>query len=143
MEKINNVVYLVAAGCLLYLFIVYILERVKFSKAKKNIKIAKAEFEEAKDLHETNKQKLIGFIGDVYGHNYAHMITMGILWEGMPMNLLMLTKGRANSVKQTADARSIIQTWTYTLFDKRTASQKPYFEVVLKNNLVQTWVELN
>ncbi|MBP9688582.1 MAG: hypothetical protein KBE91_03160 [Bacteroidia bacterium] len=143
MEKINIVVYIVAALCLLYLVLVYVLQKIKFSKSNSKIEKAKAEFKEAKELLETNKQKLIGYIGDVYGHNYAHMVSMGILWEGMPLNLLMLAKGRADNVKQTADARAITQTWIYSTFDDRSGTHKPNLEVILKNNLVESWVELN
>ncbi len=143
MDKINIVVYIVAALCLLYLVLVFVVEKIKFSKSSAKITKAQLEYKEAKDLLEINKQKLIGYIGDVYGHNYAHMVSMGMLWQGMPLNLLMLAKGRADNVKQTADTRAITQTWIYATFDEQTGSHKPKLEVILKNNLVDSWVELN
>jgi hypothetical protein len=56
--------------------------------------------------------------------------------------LLMLAKGKANNVKQTADTNVVTQIWTYSLFDEKSGRHTPSFEVVLRNGLVESWTEL-
>ncbi len=142
MKDINITVYLVSGVCLLYLILMYIIQKVKSGKQSYAVTKAQNEYNEAKSALEENKKKLIGLIGDVYGHSYAHMVSMGSLWQGMPMNLLMLAKGKANNVKQTADTNAVTQIWTYSLFDEKSGRHTPSFEVVLRNGLVESWTEL-
>lgn len=142
MKDINIAVYLVSGLCLLYLVLMYIIEKVKSGKQSSAVIKAQTEYNEAKAALEENKKKLIGLIGEVYGNSYAHMVSMGSLWQGMPMNLLMLAKGKANNVKQTADTNAVTQIWTYSLFDEKSGKHTPSFEVVLRNGLVESWTEL-
>jgi hypothetical protein len=121
----------------------YVVQSIKSGKHTSFIKQSQNEYNVAKVALDDNKKKLLGLIGDVYGHNYAHMVSMGSLWEGMPMNLLMLAKGKASNVKQSADTNAVTQIWTYSLFDERAGKHTPCFEVVLRNGLVESWTELN
>lgn len=143
MKDIHFNVYIVVAICMLYLVIMYVVQKIKSGKQSAVVLKAQQECNDAKVALDENKKKLLGLIGDVYGHNYAHMVSMGSLWEGMPMNLLMLAKGKANNVKQSADTNAVTQIWTYSLFDERTGKHTPCFEVVLRNGLVESWTELN
>ncbi len=143
MKDINLNVYIVIALCSLYLIVMYIIQKVKSGKQSAVIVKAQNDYNEAKVALEENKKKLIGLIGEVYGNSYAHMVSMGSLWEGMPMNLLMLAKGKANNVKQSADTNAVTQVWTYSLFDERTGKHTPSFEVVLRNGLVESWKDIN
>jgi hypothetical protein len=77
----------------------YVVQSIKSGKHTSFIKQSQNEYNVAKVALDDNKKKLLGLIGDVYGHNYAHMVSMGSLWEGMPMNLLMLAKGKARILK--------------------------------------------
>lgn len=143
MKEINLNVFIIIGVCVCYLIVMYIIQKIKSVKQSGVVVKAKNDYNEAKAALEENRIKLIGLIGEVYGHSYAHMVSMGSLWEGMPMNLLMLAKGKANNVKQSADTKAVTQIWTYALFDDRTGKHTPSFEVVLRNGLVESWRDIN
>lgn len=141
MKDINIVVYAVAGACFIYLLLMYIMQKVKSKGFDNRLQSAQREYEEAKKNLSENRHKLIQIIGDIYGHSYGHMVNIGTLWEGMPMHLLLVAKGKANNIKQTVDTNAIMQTWYYTQYDPKTGGHKPSLEVVLKNNMVVRWQE--
>jgi len=131
---------LLCAG-LMYLLILYILQIVKDKGKSKNIAAAKAEYDEVRNDQKKNREKLIDAIGEVYGFNYASMVRSGQLWQGMPVNLLLIAKGKASNIRQTVDTKAISQIWQYFSGDKYAVSQKPQLEVVIRNNEVISWEE--
>ena len=131
---------LLCAG-LIYLTILYYLQNIKDKGKAQSIAAAKAEYDEVRNDQKNNRDKLIEAIGEVYGFNYASMVRTGQLWQGMPVNLLLIAKGKASNIRQTVDTKAISQIWQYFSGDKYAVSQKPKLEVVIRNNEVISWEE--
>ncbi len=55
------------------------------------------------------------------------------------MHLLLLAKGKANSIKQSVDTNAITQTWVYNNDDSKKGASKAEIEVVIQNNEVLSW----
>lgn len=141
MPEINPIVYGVAGLCFTYLLAMYIMQRVKSKSLEKKTAEAKANYEEAKVALKESKDKLIDTIAKIYGNDYAYMVSTATLWEGMPTQLLLIAKGKANNIKQSADTNSIMQTWSYHKLDS-TGKAKSTLEVTIKNNLVIRWEDV-
>lgn len=138
----DNVLYGVIAVCVVYLAAMYVLQRVKAGSHEKKIQKAREEYEQAKQAQQQEKTKLIETISFVYGNEQAHYVSMGKLWVGMPMHLLMIALGKANNIKQSVAVDAITQVWYYSEFDKLKGANQDKLEVVLVNNEVVSWKEL-
>jgi hypothetical protein len=141
MPEINPIVYAIAAVCFTYLLAMYIMQRVKSKKLDNKTAETKAAYEEAKAQLKESRDKLIDAIARVYGNDYAYMVSTETLWEGMPTQLLLVAKGKANNIKQTADTNAIFQTWSYHKLDSM-GKTKSSLEITIKNNLVIRWEEV-
>lgn len=140
MQITDNVLYGIIGACVLYLIVMYILQKIKAGINSKRIKKAQASYEEARVALNQQKQKLIDQISFIYGAEQAHYVSMGKLWVGMPQHLLMVARGKANNIKQSVGVDMITQTWHYTEHDK-TRGTKQNLEVLIVNNQVNSWKE--
>lgn len=135
----DTVLYGIIGACVAYLLLMYIMQKIKGAGLEKRVKKARAAYEEAKQIQGKEKDKLIDHISMVYGVEQAHYVSMGKLWAGMPMNLLLVARGKASNIKQSVGVDSVTQTWMYTETDKNTGSSRKTLEVVLINNEVNNW----
>lgn len=137
----DEILYGIIAACLLYLVVMYIMQKVKSGLQRKNLARAKTQYEEARKNLDDEKRKLIDNISLIYGQEQANYVSMGRMWVGMPMPLLMVAKGKANNIRQTVGVDTVTQTWLYTETDSVTGRTKEKMEVMLVNNEVSGWKE--
>ncbi|MCU0422530.1 MAG: hypothetical protein MUC81_06930 [Bacteroidia bacterium] len=141
LTKEDKILAGIGAVLLLYLIIMYIMQKLHERKSNNRYLTAKKEYEKAREEQKADKEKLINAIGDVYGHVYGQMVKNGSVWEGMPTNLLMIAKGKASSIKQSIDTNAIVQIWQYQKVDGRSGSSRLDMEVTIRNNEVIAWQE--
>jgi hypothetical protein len=137
----DEIFYGIIGACVLYLIVMYILQKVKMGLQRRNIQKAKVQYTEAKIALDEEKKKLIDSISLIYGLEQANYVAMGRMWVGMPMSLLMVAKGKANNIRQTVGVDSIAQTWLYMETDRSTGKSREKMEVMLVNNEVSGWKE--
>lgn len=142
MPPINPIVLGIAAACIVFLVAMYVLQRIKSTQNEKVVAQAKADFEDAKEKLKESKRALIESISKIYGNDYAYQVSNGLLWVGMPTQLLLIAKGKASNIKQSADTNSVTQVWLYNTTDQ-TGKVKHAMEVFIKNNLVIKWEDKN
>ncbi|TAE79426.1 MAG: hypothetical protein EAY81_11280 [Bacteroidetes bacterium] len=141
MQEINKdyiAIGVLTAG-ILYLAIMYVLQRLKSAQHQKAIMAAKDAYDNVKNSQREEKEKIIESIIAVYGYESGKKVRNGEVWVGMPMHLLLLAKGKANSIKQSVDTNAITQTWVYNSGDDSRKGAKADIEVVIQNNQVQSW----
>lgn len=129
----------VLSAGVIYLTIMYILQRLKSAQHQKAIAEAKQAYDNVKNAQREEKEKIIDNIISVYGYESGKKVRNGELWVGMPMHLLLLAKGKANSIKQSVDTNAITQTWVYQSGDETKKGARAEIEVVMQNNQVQSW----
>lgn len=129
----------VLSAGMIYLLVMYILQRLKSAQHQKSIVAAKAAYENVKNAQQEEKERIIESIISVYGYESGKKVRNGELWVGMPMHLLLLAKGKANSIKQSVDTNAITQTWVYNNEHSKKGVSKAEIEVVIQNNEVQSW----
>ncbi len=140
MPELNPLIYVVAAVCFLYLVLMYVLQKSKSRKHEKTITEAKTAYETAQTLLIERKNKLLDTISSIYGNEYGYMVRNGEMWIGMPAQLLIVAKGKANNIKQTVDTNAVMQTWIYNNMDQFGKTQSS-LEINIKNGLVLKWDE--
>ena len=140
MPVLNPLIYLVAAVCFLYLFLMYVLQKSKSRIHEKTIIEAKNAYEIAQAQLKESRNKLFDTISSIYGYEYGYMVRNGEMWIGMPTHLILVAKGKANNIKQTADTNALIQTWIYHNVDQFGKTQTS-LEINIKNGLVLKWDE--
>lgn len=121
-----------------YLLVMYIMQRVKSASHQKAIVKAKTAYDEARNNQKEEREKIVENIIEVYGYESGKKVRNGELWVGMPIHLLLLAKGKANSIRQSVDTNTITQTWIYTQGEGKKASSKD-IEVIIRNNQVHSW----
>ncbi len=124
---------------ILYLLVMYILQRLKSAQHQKAIAAAKAAYDNVKHAQQEEKEKIVESIISVYGYESGKKVRNGELWVGMPMHLLLLAKGKANSIKQSVDTNAITQTWVYNNDESKKGASRAEIEVIIQNNEVQSW----
>ena len=140
MPELNPLIYVVAAMCLLYLVLMYVLQKSKSRKHEQAITEAKTAYDQAQAKLKESRNKLLDTISSIYGNEYGYMVRNGEMWIGMPTQLLLIAKGKANNIKQTADTNALMQTWIYNKVDQFGKTQSS-LEVSIKNGLVLKWDE--
>ena len=140
MPELNPLIYAVAAICFLYLVLMYVLQKLKSRKHEQAITEAKNAYDEAQAQLKESKNKLLDTISSIYGNEYGYMVRNGEMWIGMPTQLLLIAKGKATNIKQTADTNAVMQTWIYNKVDQFGKVQSS-LEVNIKNGLVLKWDE--
>lgn len=140
MPQLNPIIYIVAAVCFTYLILMYVLQKSKSRKHEQKINQAKAAYDEAQAQLKESKNKLLDTISSIYGNEYGFMVRNGEMWIGMPTQLLLIAKGKANNIKQTADTNAVMQTWIYNKVDQFGKIQSS-LEINIKNGLVLKWDE--
>lgn len=138
----SDILYAIIGACVLFLIVMYIIQQIKNVSHKKRIKRVAAQYDEAKQQLAKEKQRLLDQIALIYGTEQANYIAIGKIWEGMPLPLLMIAKGKASHVKQSVDTNGVSQQWLYSSYDEASGRKVNNLEVIIVNNHVKSWTNL-
>lgn len=130
-------------GGLIYLLFMTYCQISKTTSRNETIRIAENELNQAIDNQSLIKKKLIDSISKVYGKEKADKVRKGIIWTNMPAHLLKVSMGEGHNIKESIYKGTITQKWYYGRYQTRLGTYKYKLEVVLENNEVVGWKDLD
>jgi hypothetical protein len=124
----------------IYYFFETISNQIIENKIHKN-KILQADHQISHTLNDLVliKKKIIGLIKKEYGSDEAKKFEKGELWEGMPVQLLVINVGKPDSVVKKKKRKEQVEIWQYKTFTNKLRKLQHTFMVVISDGVVTSW----
>jgi hypothetical protein len=141
-EYLMGFVIGIAIGTL-YLIFCGILQHRKSEERRHAIEDAEFAWISAKGDSEKARNEMLSAIADVYGKEKAIKVDEGTIWEGMPSHLLLAARGGPEDTKEGYFKGKRTERWYYDAYATRLGTVKYKLELILENDALVGWKDLD
>lgn len=141
---LNTMIWLyIIVGVIIYILITLMLHIRAKQKFQNEIDVANQKLYEAETNFDNKLNPILELIYHQYGENYVHKIKERIISVGMPSEILQMSWGKPFDVKKSHYKGLTTEKWYYEPYINRLKNVQFDVEVLLENNIVVGWKDLN